>query len=134
MFLYIKLYLLFFPITSSALERVKVICNCDSSRIRFYNIELCDSAALEKVFQDGGGCAGGFKKFKSCIHFAGLKAVGESVKRPMYYYENNIIGTMNLLNLMDKYGCYSLVFSSSATVYVTCYHMIGYFSLDDIIL
>eukprot|EP01036_Dinobryon_divergens_P022927 gene22926-31231_t len=103
--------------SEEALERVKVICNCDSSRIRFYNIDLCDSAAFEKVFQDGGGCAGGFKKFKACIHFAGLKAVGESVKRPMYYYENNIIGTMNLLNLMDKYGCYSLVFSSSATVY-----------------
>lgn len=76
-------------------------------------MDLCDNAALEKVFQGGGV---GFKKFKSCIHFAGLKAVGESVRRPMYYYGNNLIGTMNLLNLMDKYGCHSLVFSSSATV------------------
>ena len=105
---------------------MKIICNCDSSRIRFYNVDLCDSAALEKVFQDGCG-VGGFNKFKSCIHFAGLKAVGESVRRPMYYYENNLIGTMNLLNLMDKYGCYSLVFSSSATVQ-DYYYMIGNFS------
>ena len=51
------------------------------------------------------------------IHFAGLKAVGESVAKPLLYYENNIAGTVNLLNVMTKYNCTNIVFSSSATVY-----------------
>ena len=93
-----------------ALNRVKKICNCDPKRITFCNVDMCDKSALEKVFQDSP------VKFKSCIHFAGLKAVGESVMKPLWYYENNLLGTINLLNLMDKYDCNSLVFSSSATV------------------
>ena len=56
-------------------------------------------------------------RFDACIHFAGLKAVGESVAKPLYYYKNNLGSTINLLNLMDKYDCHRLVFSSSATVY-----------------
>lgn len=57
------------------------------------------------------------EKFDAVIHFAGLKAVGESVNKPLYYYENNISGTINLLKLMDQYGVNNIVFSSSATVY-----------------
>ena len=53
----------------------------------------------------------------SCIHFAGLKAVGESVAKPLEYYTNNIVGTLNLLSEMRKHNCFNLIFSSSATVY-----------------
>lgn len=53
----------------------------------------------------------------SVIHFAGLKAVGESVSKPLYYYENNVGGTVSLLQVMDKHGCKDIIFSSSATVY-----------------
>ena len=70
------------------------------------------SSELEKIFNDTNG-----NKFASCIHFAGLKAVGESVQKPLLYYENNLVSTINLLKLLDKYGCHSIVFSSSATVY-----------------
>ena len=56
-------------------------------------------------------------KFDSVIHFAGLKAVGESVAKPLMYYENNLSGTFNLLEMMKEYGCKSIIFSSSATVY-----------------
>ncbi len=61
-------------------------------------------------FQEDGG-------FHSCIHFAGLKAVGESVREPLKYYQNNIVGTLSLLKCMQKYDCRKLIFSSSATVY-----------------
>jgi len=93
-----------------SLRRVVEITGCDRSRIRFYNVDMCDEAALEYVFQDS-------RQFASCIHFAGLKAVGESVRLPILYYENNLRSTTNLLNMLDKYDCHSIVFSSSATVY-----------------
>jgi UDP-glucose 4-epimerase len=92
------------------LRRVREISQCSPDRIRFYNVDLCDADRLEQVFQDSG-------KFSACIHFAGLKAVGESVAQPLRYYENNLCSTLRLLKLMDKYGCCSIVFSSSATVY-----------------
>eukprot|EP00465_Bigelowiella_longifila_P007195 CAMPEP_0185278612 /NCGR_PEP_ID=MMETSP1359-20130426/61456_1 /TAXON_ID=552665 /ORGANISM="Bigelowiella longifila, Strain CCMP242" /LENGTH=370 /DNA_ID=CAMNT_0027873187 /DNA_START=57 /DNA_END=1169 /DNA_ORIENTATION=+ len=76
----------------------------------FVKLDICNPAALEKFFQDSD-------KFDGCIHFAGLKAVGESVKKPLRYYSNNLIGTLYLLNAMEKYGCRSIIFSSSATVY-----------------
>jgi UDP-glucose 4-epimerase len=81
------------------------------SRLRFYEVDICNEAELEKVFQSAS------KPFQACIHFAGLKAVGESVMKPLLYYKNNLGSTTTLLELMDKYGCYSIVFSSSATVY-----------------
>ncbi len=65
--------------------------------------------ALEKVFEQ--------YDISSVIHFAGLKAVGESVQKPLYYYDNNVYGTLVLCEVMAKYGCKSIVFSSSATVY-----------------
>ncbi|CAN0211699.1 unnamed protein product, partial [Ascophyllum nodosum] len=71
---------------------------------------LLDRPALESVFND--------YEFDSCVHFAGLKAVGESVAKPLLYYRNNIQGTLNLVECMQKQeGCRKLVFSSSATVY-----------------
>ncbi|KAL5998970.1 UDP-glucose 4-epimerase GEPI48 [Asimina triloba] len=72
-------------------------------------VDLRDKPALEKIFASS--------KFDAVIHFAGLKAVGESVHKPLLYYNNNIIGTINLLEVMAAHGCKKLVFSSSATVY-----------------
>ena len=93
-----------------SLKRVLEITGCDSSRVRFYQVDLCDEEALEHVFLTS-------PTFASCIHFGGLKAVGESVQKPIYYYKNNLGSTLNLLSLMDKYNCHQIVFSSSATVY-----------------
>lgn len=93
-----------------SLRRVRQITGCDDNRLTFHNVDLCDETALEAVFTAS-------PKFAACIHFAGLKAVGESVQKPLLYYRNNLDSTINLLNLMDKYGCRSIVFSSSATVY-----------------
>ena len=75
----------------------------------FHQADLLDMPALEKVFKDG--------KYDAVIHFAGLKAVGESVEKPLEYYENNVTGTINLLKCMKQYGVKKIVFSSSATVY-----------------
>ncbi|MDR1808355.1 MAG: UDP-glucose 4-epimerase GalE [Propionibacteriaceae bacterium] len=72
-------------------------------------IDLLDRAALERVFQE--------HEFDAVIHFAGLKAVGESVAKPLEYYTNNLVGTLNLLQCMRARGVRRLVFSSSATVY-----------------
>jgi UDP-glucose 4-epimerase len=72
--------------------------------------DLCDEDALDRVFKTAG-------HFDACIHFAGLKAVGESVAKPVLYYNNNLVGTFNLIDAMRRHGCSNLVFSSSATVY-----------------
>ncbi len=76
---------------------------------RFYDVDLRDAEALAKVFAEN--------KFDAVIHFAGLKAVGESVEQPLRYYENNVGGTVNLLECMEECGVKRIVFSSSATVY-----------------
>lgn len=89
-----------------ALERVKRITNREFG---FYEVDLLDEKKLEKVFEEN--------EIESVIHFAGLKAVGESVQKPIEYYHNNITGTLILLKVMKKYGCKKIVFSSSATVY-----------------
>lgn len=78
-------------------------------RPKFHEVDLLDMPAMEKVFEEG--------KFDLVIHFAGLKAVGESVEKPLKYYENNVGGTINLLKCMKKYDVNKIVFSSSATVY-----------------
>ncbi len=90
----------------TAVERVEKITGRD---IKFYKIDLLDKEALEKVFVN--------EKIDCVIHFAGLKAVGESVSIPLKYYHNNLTGTFNLCELMQKYNVKNLVFSSSATVY-----------------
>lgn len=76
---------------------------------KFHKVDLLDMPAMEKVFKEGD--------FDIVIHFAGLKAVGESVEKPLKYYENNVGGTINLLKCMKKYDVNKIVFSSSATVY-----------------
>ena len=78
-------------------------------RPKFYEADLCDYDAAEKVFKEN--------EFSAVIHFAGLKAVGESVAKPLEYYRNNLDCTFNLCLLMRKYGVHKIVFSSSATVY-----------------
>jgi UDP-glucose 4-epimerase len=89
-----------------ALDRVKKITGKD---IKFYQINVLDKSELEKVFEN--------EKIDAVIHFAGLKAVGESVAIPLSYYHNNLTGTFVLCELMRKYEVKNFVFSSSATVY-----------------
>ncbi len=75
----------------------------------FYEIDVCDEEALEKLFSE--------QQIDAVVHFAGYKAVGESVAKPEMYYDNNINSTLVLLRVMKRHGCKNLVFSSSATVY-----------------
>ena len=77
--------------------------------IPFYKVDIRDREGLNRVFQE--------HEFDACIHFAGLKAVGESVEKPLEYYENNMSGTFVLLDVMRKHNCKNIIFSSSATVY-----------------
>mmetsp|Transcript_29232 Transcript_29232/g.39479 ORF Transcript_29232/g.39479 Transcript_29232/m.39479 type:complete len:127 (-) Transcript_29232:610-990(-) len=82
--------------------------HCDQEIIYEY-ADLTDKDSLERVFS--------LYNPDSVIHFAGLKAVGESVSKPLFYYDVNVGGTVNLLQVMEKYNCKFIVFSSSATVY-----------------
>lgn len=84
---------------------------CEEASLIFREIDLCDGASLEAVFDEFPGQIG------ACIHFAGLKAVGESMSQPVRYYENNVGSTLVLLKQLKKSGVRNLVFSSSATVY-----------------
>ena len=79
------------------------------AEIPFYKTDIRDREGLEQVFAK--------HKFDACIHFAGLKAVGESVEKPWEYYENNIGGTLVLVDAMLQHGCKNIIFSSSATIY-----------------
>jgi len=92
--------------SEESLKRVKEITGKD---LKFYNLDIGDREGMEKVFAEN--------KIDAVIHFAGLKAVGESVQKPLEYYINNISGTLVLCDVMRKNGCKNLVFSSSATVY-----------------
>lgn len=89
-----------------ALRRVGELIGAE---VPFVKADIRDREALNKVFEQ--------YKFDSCIHFAGLKAVGESVAKPLEYYENNMSGTFTLIDVMRKHGCKNIIFSSSATVY-----------------
>jgi len=88
------------------LNRIREITGKD---FKFYKVDLLDEDGLDAVFKEN--------EIDAVIHFAGLKAVGESVKIPLSYYHNNITGTIILCKLMEKYGVKKMVFSSSATVY-----------------
>jgi len=90
------------------LDSIEKITN---KKPKFYQTDLLDIEGLEKIFQQN--------KIDCVIHFAGLKAVGESVAEPLKYFNNNITGTINLLMTMRKYNCKKIIFSSSATVYGT---------------
>lgn len=92
--------------SEESLKRVKGITGKD---ITFYKGDILDRTMLKEVFSK--------HKIDSVIHFAGLKAVGESVEKPLYYYHNNITGTLVLCEVMKEFGVKNIVFSSSATVY-----------------
>jgi UDP-glucose 4-epimerase len=96
--------------SAESLNRVKHITGATDQHVRLVEIDLCDFTRLDMVFQTCG-------QIHCVIHFAGLKSVGESVSKPLYYYHNNLYGTTNLLRLMQQYNCTNIVFSSSATVY-----------------
>ena len=89
-----------------ALERVEALVG---KKIPFYQLDIRDRESLDRMMEQN--------HFDACIHFAGLKAVGESVEKPWEYYENNIGGTLTLLDVMRRHGCKNIIFSSSATVY-----------------
>ncbi|KAF0899932.1 hypothetical protein E2562_025493 [Oryza meyeriana var. granulata] len=92
-----------------AVRRVAALAGDHSRNLAFHKVDLRDKGALEKVFAS--------TRFDAVVHFAGLKAVGESVQKPLLYYDNNVNGTVNLLEVMSAHGCKKLVFSSSAAVY-----------------
>ncbi len=90
-------------------ESVRRVEEITGRAIPFHKVDLLDRPALDRIFAE--------EKIDAVIHFAGLKAVGESVKIPLRYYENNLSGTFALCEAMIAAGCFNLVFSSSATVY-----------------
>ena len=92
--------------SEKSLERVEKITG---KPVKFYKKDILDREGLNEVFEK--------EDIDSCIHFAGLKAVGESVVKPWEYYENNIAGTLTLVDVMRKHGVKNIIFSSSATVY-----------------
>ncbi|MDE6241986.1 MAG: UDP-glucose 4-epimerase GalE [Anaeroplasmataceae bacterium] len=96
-------------LVNSSKESLRRVEKLAGKNVKFYEKDCCNVKDFEKVFEEN--------KIDAVIHFAGLKAVGESVALPLRYYDNNLTSTLNLLNLMCKYGVYNLVFSSSATVY-----------------
>ncbi|MGO5174686.1 UDP-glucose 4-epimerase GalE [Ruminococcus sp. LCP21S3_E8] len=94
---------------NSKKEAVKRVEKIVGQEIPFYEINVCDHDSLRKVFSEN--------KIDAVIHFAGLKAVGESCEKPLMYYRNNLDSTLTLLEVMKEFGCHNFVFSSSATVY-----------------
>ena len=96
----------FYNSKPEALNRIRQITGKD---FLFYEADLMDKAAIERIFSENS--------IDSVIHFAGLKAVGESVQKPILYYHNNITGTLNLCDVMQSHNVKKIVFSSSATVY-----------------
>ena len=102
-------FVVFDNLSNSSKKSIKRVEKIIKKPIAFEKGDIRDSKALDKVF----------KKYKidSVIHFAGLKAVGESVAQPLEYYDNNTVGTLRLLEVMKKHNCKKIVFSSSATVY-----------------
>lgn len=96
-------------LSNSKIEVVNRIEKITGKRVKFYQVDLLDKSSLDEVFA--------LETIVSVIHFAGLKAVGESVQKPLLYYHNNITGTLNLCEVMMKYNVKNIIFSSSATVY-----------------
>ena len=96
-------------LVNSSRESLRRVEELTGRSIEFHQVDLCDGAALAGVFKRHA--------FAAVVHFAGLKAVGESCRIPLRYYENNLHGTIELLKAMDRHDCRNIVFSSSATVY-----------------
>ncbi|MBQ4465477.1 MAG: UDP-glucose 4-epimerase GalE [Oscillospiraceae bacterium] len=96
-------------LSNSKEEAVRRIEQIAGKSVTFYKADMRDEAAVRKIFEE--------QDIEAVVHFAGLKAVGESVQKPLEYYENNLNGTFVLIKVMREFGCKSIVFSSSATVY-----------------
>lgn len=96
-------------LVNSKINVLNKIEKITGNRPKFYQYDLCDKELVRKIFSEN--------KIDVVIHFAGLKAVGESCEKPILYYQNNLISTLNLLEVMKEFDCKKLVFSSSATVY-----------------
>lgn len=94
---------------NSQKESLNRVAQITGKEFKFYECDIRDEEGLSKIFES--------EKIEAVIHFAGLKAVGESCRLPLEYYDNNIGGTVTLCRVMKKYGCKKIVFSSSATVY-----------------
>lgn len=97
-------------LVNSKKEVVDKIEEITGKKVIFYENDVCDKDALRKIFQEN-------QPIDAVLHFAGLKAVGESVSQPIRYYENNIGSTLSLVTVMREFNCRKIVFSSSATVY-----------------
>jgi UDP-glucose 4-epimerase len=96
-------------LVNSSEESLRRVAELSGSAAVFHRVDLVDEAAVDAVFDE--------HRIDAVIHFAGLKAVGESVREPLKYYHNNLVGTLTLLRVMDRHDVRSIVFSSSATVY-----------------
>ena len=96
-------------LSNSKREVVGKIKKITGKDVKFYKQDVCNKKALQKIFSEN--------EIGAVIHFAGLKAVGESVQKPIMYYRNNLDSTLSLLEVMMEYNCKNIVFSSSATVY-----------------
>jgi UDP-glucose 4-epimerase len=89
-----------------AIERLQFLAH---RKVRFYELDICQTADLSEIFRH--------EKIHAVMHFAGLKAVGESTEKPLKYYHQNIVGTLSLIEAMKDHNVFDLIFSSSATVY-----------------
>ena len=98
-------------LSNSSIDIKDKIEKITNKSFKFYQNNVCDKNILEKIFSEN--------KIDAVIHFAGFKAVGESVEKPIMYYENNLISTLYLCEVMKKHKCNKFIFSSSATVYGT---------------
>ena len=96
-------------LSNSKIETLDSLKKITGKDIKFYEEDICERGALQKIFKEN--------KIDAVIHFAGFKAVGESVLKPLKYYRNNIDSTLSLLEVMEENNCYNIIFSSSATVY-----------------
>ena len=96
-------------LVNSSEESLKRVAQIVGQDIPFVRLDLRDQEQVEQFFRSQ-------PRFDCCMHFAGLKAVGESVEKPLLYYRNNLDSTMVLAEMMGKYGCKNIIFSSSATV------------------
>jgi UDP-glucose 4-epimerase len=96
-------------LSNSKIETLDKLKKITGKDIKYYQDDVCDKDALRKIFKEN--------KIDGVIHFAGYKAVGESVSKPLKYYRNNIDSTLSLLEVMEENSCYNIIFSSSATVY-----------------
>lgn len=94
---------------NSSKESLKRVEKITGKSVKFYEADIADKDAMNKVFEEND--------ISCVIHFAGLKAVGESVQKPLEYYQNNISGTLNMCEVMRNHGVKNIIFSSSATVY-----------------